>query len=84
MTTKPKNHKQTKNKPIIFLKRTISRCHNAMKLGMVNRLKIVNRLILHNLPRNITHHITTDKTTTKNDISKSGVREWKRAQFNLE
>ena len=33
----------------------ILHCHNAKKLGMVNKLTIMNRFVFHTLQRNITH-----------------------------
>ena len=41
--------------PFKFIfEKLIQRCHYAMNFGMVNKLTIVNRFVLHNLHRNIT------------------------------
>ena len=51
-----------------------------MKIGMVNKLTIMNRFVLHTLQRNITHlAVITRKTNIKIDILKGGGGEWKRA-----
>ena len=52
-----------------------------MKIGMVNKLTIMNRFILHTLQRNVTHlAVITRKTNIKIVILKGG-GEWKRAQI---
>ena len=44
-----------------------------MKIGMVNKLTIMNRFVLHTLQRNITHlAVITRKTNIKIDILKCG------------
>ena len=44
-----------------------------MKIGMVNKLTIINRFALHTLHRNITHlAVKTRKTNIKIDILKGG------------
>ena len=44
-----------------------------MKIGMVNKLTIMNRFVLHTLPRNITHlTVITLKTNINIDILKGG------------
>ena len=44
-----------------------------MKFGMVNKLTIMNRFVLHTLQRNITHlAVITRKTNIKIDILKGG------------
>ena len=44
-----------------------------MKIGMVNKLTIMNRIVLHTLQRNITHlAVITRKTNIKIDILKGG------------
>ena len=44
-----------------------------MKSGMVNKLTIMNRFVLHTLQRNITHlAVITHKTNIKIDILKGG------------
>ena len=49
-----------------------------MKIGMVNKSTILNRLVLHTLQRNITHlAVITRKTKLKLGILKGG--NWKRA-----
>ena len=51
----------------------IYRCHNAMKIGMVNKSTIMNRFVLHTLQRNITHiAVITRKTNINIDILKGG------------
>ena len=42
-----------------------------MKIGMVNKLTIMNRFVLHTLQRNVTHlAVITRKTNIKIDILK--------------
>ena len=44
-----------------------------MKIGMVNKLTIMNKFALHTLQRNITHlAVITRKTNIKIDILKGG------------
>ena len=44
-----------------------------MKIGMVNKLTIMNRFVLHTLQRNVTHlAVITRKTNIKIDILKGG------------
>ena len=44
-----------------------------MKIGMANKLTIMNRFVLHTLQRNITHlAVITRKTNIKIDILKCG------------
>ena len=44
-----------------------------MKIGMVNKLTIMNRFVLHTLQRNITHlAVITRKTNIKLGILKGG------------
>ena len=44
-----------------------------MKIGMVNKLAIMNRFVLHNLQRNVTHlAVITRKTNIKIDVLKGG------------
>ena len=44
-----------------------------MKIGMVNKLTIMNRFVLHTLQRNVTHlAVITGKTNIKIDILKGG------------
>ena len=51
-----------------------------MKIGMVNKLTIMNRFVLHTLQRNITHlAVITLKTNINIDILKGGGK-WKRAK----
>ena len=54
-----------------------------MKIGMVNKLAIMNRFVLHNLQRNVTHlAVIARKTNIKIDVLKGGGGgEWKRAYF---
>ena len=54
-----------------------------MKFCTVNKLKIVNRFVLHTLHRNIKHSaVTTLKTTEKIKIMKCEGK-WKRADKTL-
>ena len=60
--------------------KSIQRCHNAMKFGVVNKSTILNRFVLHTLQRNITHlDVITRKTNIKLDFLKGGGGNWKRA-----
>ena len=44
-----------------------------MKIGMVNKLTIINRFVRHTLQRNIAHlAVITRKTSIKIDILKGG------------
>ena len=44
-----------------------------MKIGMVNKLTIMNRFVLHTLQRNVTHlAVITRKTNIKLGILKGG------------
>ena len=54
-----------------------------MKIGMVNKLTVMNRFVLHTLQRNVTHlAVIKRKTNIKIDILKGGGGggKWKRAE----
>ena len=54
-----------------------------MKFGVVNKLTILNRFVIHNLQRNITHlAVITRKTNIKLGILKGG--NWQRAVFSIQ
>ena len=54
-----------------ILEKSIQRCHNVMKFGVVNKSTILNRIVLHTLQRNITHlAVITRKTNIKPGILK--------------
>ena len=53
--------------------KSISRCHNATKLGVKNKSTILNRFVLHTLQRNITRlAVITRKTNINLGILKGG------------
>ena len=55
------------------IRKSIQRCHNAMKFGVVNKSTILNRFVLHTLQRNFTHLVViTRKTNIKLFILKGG------------
>ena len=56
-----------------------------MKFGVVNKSLILNRFVLHNLQRNITHlDVITRKTNIKLDILKGGGELEKSRLFKIE
>ena len=56
------------------IEKSIERCHNATKLGVVNKSTILNRFVLHTLQGNFTHlAIITRKTNIKLGFVKGGM-----------